>query len=254
MADSDKSIHLYDTGTIASSTLFPIAYLLNAAWATGKISASELGIGLGTKIDFNDLLTDSKTIFGAINELARVSMGTVLSTTLTAGSTSVTFTNAKIKDDSLLDVYTSDMSVVPIDENHTTGSVTYLFEAQSSDITVVVVIRGYSSGGGGGTEYLIDYNDLVADYYIDRSSGQAVSYGGWSCTDYIEVTPNEVLNIASSYQDWYNCWYDNTKTKITDFQTPAIGYDTITVPSTAYYVRFSSTTSAMQRLMLWRDA
>lgn len=84
-----------------------------------------------------DLQTAAKTIFGAINELA----GIVLSGTLTAGQTSITFTNAAITDSSTLaNLWINVFGVYPTDIVITDGSITLTFESQSSDLGVKVRI------------------------------------------------------------------------------------------------------------------
>lgn len=84
-----------------------------------------------------DLQTAAKTIFGAINEVA----GIVLSGTLTAGQTSITFTDASITSSSTLDnIWTENFGVKPTNIVITAGSITLTFESQSSDIGVKVRI------------------------------------------------------------------------------------------------------------------
>lgn len=84
-----------------------------------------------------DLQTAAKTIFGAINEVA----GIVISGTLTAGQTSITFTNAAITASSTLaNLWISVFGVYPTNIVITDGSITLTFESQSSDIGVKVRI------------------------------------------------------------------------------------------------------------------
>lgn len=84
-----------------------------------------------------DLQTVAKTIFGAINEVA----GIVISGTLTAGQTSITFTNAAITASSTLaNLWISVFGVYPTNIVITDGSITLTFESQSSDIGVKVRI------------------------------------------------------------------------------------------------------------------
>lgn len=84
-----------------------------------------------------DLQTAAKTIFGAINEVA----GIVLSGTLTAGQTSITFTNAAITASSTLaNVWINVFGVYPTDIVITDGSITLTFESQASDLGVKVRI------------------------------------------------------------------------------------------------------------------
>lgn len=84
-----------------------------------------------------DLQTAAKTIFGAINEVA----GIVLSGTLTAGQTSITFTNAAITASSTLaNVWINVFGVYPTNIVITDGSITLTFESQASDLRVKVRI------------------------------------------------------------------------------------------------------------------
>lgn len=84
-----------------------------------------------------DLQTAAKTIFGAINEVA----GIVLSGTLTAGQTSITFTNAAISASSTLaNLWISVFGVYPTNIVITDGSITLTFESQASDLGVKVRI------------------------------------------------------------------------------------------------------------------
>lgn len=73
MADipaTGKSINDFSTGTVSAGALFPAAFPdPNTGHNTGKISASELGQGMGENIQFAGLNTINKTIFGAINEI-----------------------------------------------------------------------------------------------------------------------------------------------------------------------------------------
>lgn len=108
-----------------------------------------------------------------------------------------------------------------------------------------------ASGGGGGTEVEYIKGTLIPNTYIN-SSGAAVSYNGWSATDFIEVTAGETINVASSFNSSYNCWYDSGKNKITTF-SPELGYNSMTVPTGAAYVRFSESDSKMDHFQVWRD-
>lgn len=107
-------------------------------------------------------------------------------------------------------------------------------------------------GGGGGIEYLFEAQDLIPNTYIN-TAGQPVTYNGWSATDFIEVTPNEVLTCAVSDRQNYNSWYDENQTYISNFGFSTLGYLTIQVPSNARYVRFSNYTQNMENsIRIWR--
>ena len=61
---------------------------------------------------------------------------TVLTDTLTAGSTSLAFSNAAITTNSKFEILTSDLTVRPTAANVSTGTITLTFESQASDLTV----------------------------------------------------------------------------------------------------------------------
>lgn len=115
---------------------------VNPASDTGYSSMKMTIIALASKLLGGtqyaaDLQTAAKTIFGAINEVA----GIVLSGTLTAGQTSITFTNAAITASSTLaNVWINVFGVYPTDIVITDGSITLTFESQASDLGVKVRI------------------------------------------------------------------------------------------------------------------
>lgn len=70
------------------------------------------------------------------NELSKIKK---LTATLTAGSTTLTFTDASITATSLCDLYCgSEIDYESV--TSATGSITYTFEAQSSDVTFTLVV------------------------------------------------------------------------------------------------------------------
>jgi len=66
---------------------------------------------------------------------------TVLTATLSAGSTSLTFSNAAITTTAMYDVYADKYGLTPTDITITTGQAVLTFEAQSSNVSVKLVIR-----------------------------------------------------------------------------------------------------------------
>lgn len=67
----------------------------------------------------------------------------ILTSTLTAGATSLTFTNSAITSTSLIDVYTNTWGINPTNIVASTGEVTLTFDAQSSNVSVrLLVIEG----------------------------------------------------------------------------------------------------------------
>lgn len=66
---------------------------------------------------------------------------TILTSTLTSGSTSLTFSNAAITTTAMYDVYADKYGLTPTDITITTGQAVLTFEAQSADVSVKLVIR-----------------------------------------------------------------------------------------------------------------
>ena len=82
-----------------------------------------------------------KSSISQISEKVIADYGTWLSATLSAGSTSVTFTDASIGANSIIDVYTSVGNVVYTGISVSGTSCTVTFPAQSSAITVSIWVR-----------------------------------------------------------------------------------------------------------------
>lgn len=78
--------------------------------------------------------TTNKTVAGAIQEM----YGTVLTDTLEAGETTVTFTNNAITANSTLDIYTDTFGVNPTNVTVSTGEIVLTFSAQANDLGVKV--------------------------------------------------------------------------------------------------------------------
>lgn len=261
----DKPITDFDDGSqyLNENSLFAMAYPKDGGYASGKISAGDLGEGMGTQVNFSSLNTRNKNLFGAINELAAASntIGVAVSGTLTAGSTSITLSSAYIHTDSTIDVYTTAFGVNPTGMTVEEGSVTLTFDEQQSDLGVRIILRGYGVEGGGAHGTLIEdafeQSDLIADTYIDNGNGSTVAYGGWKCTDFIAVTAGETLNVATANNDVYNCWYNSEKAMTSAFNPVTLmgagGYGTITVPSGVSYFRMSGTNLAMEHTKVWRE-
>ena len=92
--------------------------------------ASKLTVN-GQKIDtINDLLN---LIYG--------SMDASVEGTLTAGETTITFTNSAITDDTSIEVYTDTFNVAPESVEVSDGSITIKFAQQETDLGVRVVFK-----------------------------------------------------------------------------------------------------------------
>ncbi len=74
-------------------------------------------------------------------DLGLASAPTILTQTLTAGQTGLTFSSVAIRTDSFMDIYTDTLGVNPTGVTSVSGSVTLTFDAQSSDVVVAVIIR-----------------------------------------------------------------------------------------------------------------
>ena len=140
MAELDKSLSQLDaTTTIPTGTLFFVSIEdLQAAsgYSSRKIASENVVSQILTAYSLNALNTTSKNIVGAVNELN----GTKLTGTLTAGSASITFSDASITSTSLIEVY-NDAGIGWESITATTGSVTITFEEQASDLAVEVIVK-----------------------------------------------------------------------------------------------------------------
>ena len=109
--------------------------------------ASKLTVN-GQKIDtINDLLN---LIYG--------SMDASVEGTLTAGETTITFTNSAITDDTSIEVYTDTFNVAPESVEVSDGSITIKFAQQETDLGVRVVFKR-----------TIDWNKVTITNGIDAS-------------------------------------------------------------------------------------
>ena len=141
MAELDRSLSQMDaTTTIPTGSLLFVSVedqQSTSGYASKKITSENVGNQLLTAYNFNSLNTTSKNPIGAINELK----GTELTAVLSAGSTTVTISNAEILTTSTVDIYTDAFGVNPEDVTVTTGQIVLTFPDQASDLNVKVVIR-----------------------------------------------------------------------------------------------------------------
>lgn len=136
---------------VARTDLFEIA-AVNAQSSSGyssyKQALGDIADAINGDFTFSGLDTTDKTIVGAINEIAAGSGGTVVTGKLSAGSTTITLTDAAITTagDHTVDLYTSAYGVNPTNVTVAEGSITMTFESQSADLWVGAVIK--TLGGG----------------------------------------------------------------------------------------------------------
>ena len=108
-----------------------------AVWVSYKTTLNDIALKAVAGTTFNNLKTTSKFVEGAINEIC----GLVLTSTLTAGSTTLTFSNQAITANSTLeDIYASVFGLFPTNAVFASGSLTLTFDSQSSDVDIKVRI------------------------------------------------------------------------------------------------------------------
>lgn len=139
MADMDIT-RLPIASPLSISDLLYIA-IPNALSPTGfslcKVTSSELADYMLNQIQYATRLdTTHKTVFGSINEVA----GKKLTNTLTAGSTSLTFTDSAIVDPSLILVF-AEGGLLYNSITTAVGSVVLTFDEQASDVAVTIIVR-----------------------------------------------------------------------------------------------------------------
>jgi hypothetical protein len=144
MPDTKEISALTTAESTSASDLFETA-LPNAMTETGYVSRK---VTLGTianfilgTLQFSSLNTTVKNIIGAINEvLSSAGGGTVLTATLTAGQTTVTFTDNALVSTCKKKVYVPDdfFGVAPtaITTDYANHTVTYTFPVQASNMQV----------------------------------------------------------------------------------------------------------------------
>lgn len=141
MAELDRSLSQMDaTTTIPTGSLLLVSVEDQQAasgYASKKITSENVGNQLLAAYNYNTLNTTSKNVIGAVNELK----GTELTAVLSAGSTTVTISDAAILTTSTVDIYTDVFGVNPEDVTVTTGQIVLTFPEQENNLNVKVVIR-----------------------------------------------------------------------------------------------------------------
>lgn len=144
MPDSKPISELITAEQTTANDLFETA-IPNAMTETGyvsrKVTLGTIANFLFNTLQFSNLHTTVKNIIGAINEvLSSAGGGTVLTETLNAGQTSVTFTDDALVSTCTKKVYVPDdfFGVVPtaITTDYANHTVTYTFPAQASNMQV----------------------------------------------------------------------------------------------------------------------
>lgn len=141
MAQIDRSISGFPaTSTIPAGSLFFVSLEdqeSESGYESFKIESENVAGQFLSAYTINTLNTTSKNVIGAVNELK----GTELTSSLTAGQTTVTITDAAILTTSTIDIYVDKYGISPEDVTVTTGSIVLTFAEQASDLGIKVVIR-----------------------------------------------------------------------------------------------------------------
>lgn len=81
------------------------------------------------------------TTFNTLQDNVAAALGKELTGTLTAGSTTLAFTDAAISSNSIVDIYVSVYGISPTAASIADNTLTLTFETQASDLGVMVVIK-----------------------------------------------------------------------------------------------------------------
>ena len=92
--------------------------------------------------NLNDQKWENSDVITQINSSLADLTPTELTATLSAGSTSVTFTNAAITNTAKIDVYTDTFGVSPTNQSVSGTTLTLTFKAQAAAVSVKVLVRG----------------------------------------------------------------------------------------------------------------
>lgn len=80
---------------------------------------------------------------------------------------------------------------------------------------------------------------LVHNSYV-KTNGAFTTYNGWTRSDYISVTPGQILYIINPARAPYSAWYNSSKAFISRLDLSAGNPVEVTVPQDAYYVAISA--------------
>lgn len=99
----------------------------------------------------------------------------------------------------------------------------------------------------------LELGTLVQDSYVSNTDGVITPYSSWDRTDYIAIPVDMkhiTVEVDSTYNNKYNCWYDENKQFISSFTiwNASSGTKILTadVPANAKYVIFSAPRNWME--------
>lgn len=92
---------------------------------------------------------------------------------------------------------------------------------------------------------------LIDGEYVELN-GTITSYAGWKRSDYLEI-PEDAATLrfdtgSSTYNDKYNCFYDENKNFISAFTIHKGDSETVTIPEAAKFVIFSGNNNFILQL------
>ena len=135
---ADKKISELDEAlTINNDAVFPYSQENGGDDTSFKAPITQLGAKIAEGLTFSNLTTQHKTLVEAINEVAAGAY-TEVSGTLTAGSTSLTLSDASITTTSTIDIYCDTFGIQPTNAVVSSGQIVLTFLAQNSDLAVKV--------------------------------------------------------------------------------------------------------------------
>lgn len=126
---------------VVSGDLLEVAEPKGTGYLSKRVTGQQIANYVNTSQQYDTLNTTDKTTVGAINEVLQTATGFVFMDTLIAGQTVVQFQNPIITENSTVDLYTSVFGVMPNSVTTVNGSITIVFEAQSFNVGVKVVVR-----------------------------------------------------------------------------------------------------------------
>lgn len=138
-----------------------------------------------------------------------------------------------------------------IAEGNNTITVTYQGKTATFTVTGVADSGGDESATNGwedGVPYVLDITETGK--YVKTSDGTIADDANYSVTDYLPCHGASTI-VKESADSWgnYNGFYDENKAFISNFMLSA-GTKTVNVPENAWYVRFSSRTTAFANAVI----
>lgn len=118
-----------------------------------------------------------------------------LTGTLTAGSTSIVFTDPLINNDSIIEVYTQSDSVYPVDISQSGTSVNILFDRQSVNVGVAIMVINLTQLDDPEDISITDLSDVTVS---TLTSGQILS---WNGTKWVNVDMPEEPTVPEELSD-----------------------------------------------------